>query len=344
MEFAANKVPYYIPVPNNMGIVRYFLAFVVLVEHFNFAFGTGYSCIMTVDQAVGGFFALSGFLVYASFLRHGSVKKLVEGRMRKILPSYFFIVLLCFATLWTVSTVPVGQYFASSDTWRYLAANLTFLNWLGPTLPGVFDGEAVNGALWTMKVEWCLYLSIPIVVWLVRKLRAKPLAVFIVIYFLSAAWRVTFYYLWEATGREMYATLSRQFMGQFMYFYWGVVIYYYFDVFMRCRWAVVALCAGCYLVIPYIEGSYLVLEPLATSSLVLLVSMWGRWGTFEYRLDNVSYNIYLFHFPLIWLAKHFALQEAMPLWGVFVVTTAAVVALAVLSNKLIDQPFRKKKK
>lgn len=81
------------------------------------------------------------------------------------------IVVACAAGLVFASDLTPAQYFTDSGLIKYLAANLSFLNFLHPTLPGVFQGQefvnpAVNGSLWTMKIEWALYLSVPLIYFL----------------------------------------------------------------------------------------------------------------------------------------------------------------------------------
>ena len=81
---------------------------------------------------------------------------------RRILPPYWATVVLFAILLGFCSASP--DYFLSGQFWKYLIANLCFVNFVEPALPGVFDGmevTAVNGSLWTMKVEWMLYLSMP---------------------------------------------------------------------------------------------------------------------------------------------------------------------------------------
>lgn len=87
------KVPYSIPVPNNMGMVRYLLAFAVVVAHFNGLVGADIRFPFTSYTAVGGFFALSGFLIYGSYLRRRNLRAYIVSRMVRLLPAYFFIVL-----------------------------------------------------------------------------------------------------------------------------------------------------------------------------------------------------------------------------------------------------------
>lgn len=64
-----NTVPYNISVPNNMGMVRYVLAIAVIIAHYNELVGANIYFPVTSYVAVGGFFSLSGFLIYGSFLK-----------------------------------------------------------------------------------------------------------------------------------------------------------------------------------------------------------------------------------------------------------------------------------
>ncbi len=343
LRLIPNKVPYPIPMPNNMGIVRYVLAFAVIVAHFNTLVGGDVWFPVTSYSAVGGFFALSGFLIYGSFLKHERTWRYVRQRALRILPAYWATVLIFAAGLVAVSSLSAWEYFTSPGFWKYLVANICFLNFIEPTLPGVFPDfaqRAVNVSLWTMKVEWMLYLSVPVVVWLIRKMRCRPVVMFIGIYVVSIAYRLLFNWLYYRTGSEIYQILGRQFVGQLMYFYTGVIIYYYYDVFMRYKWTVlvcglVLMAVGSW--IPYFS---VVLHPLAFSSLVIWFSMVGRWGTFEGRRDNVSYNMYLVHGPILQLAAYFDLSSLLGMWGCFLISLLVIILLSLAINVCVEKPIQ----
>lgn len=339
-----NKVPYSIPVPNNMGMVRYILALAVVIAHYNILTGGNIYFPFSSYVAVGGFFSLSGFLIYGSYLKKENFRTYILSRMIRLLPAYFFIVLLCAVGLCFVSSRTIPEYFADSQFWKYLGANLTFMNFLQPTLPGVFDGmeiRAVNGSLWTLKVEWMLYLSVPLVVWAVKKFHNRGTLTFVLIFLVSAAYRLLFRYLYDATGQEIYNILGRQMFGQLTYFYCGVMIYYWYDVFMRYRWQLMA-CALILLMLPaYRCDLDILIDPVAFSILAIGLSMTGRWGTWEGRHDNVSYNMYLVHFPICQLAAFYNLKSCAGEWGAFAVILTATVLLSVFINHCIEKPLQR---
>ena len=106
-------------------------------------------------MAVKAFFVVSGFLIFMSFERSSSFASYARKRIRRIYPAYFTVVMLCAIFLVAVSSKNIEHYF--SFVWvKYVLANLAFLNFLQPTLPGVFDSNkiaVVNGALWTLKIR-----------------------------------------------------------------------------------------------------------------------------------------------------------------------------------------------
>lgn len=324
---------------DNMDAVRYVLAFSVLISHFYTLTGLGDNWWpIPSSVAVGGFFALSGFLVYPSYERHRRMGRYIGSRARRILPPYFLIVIAAAVGLVFCSSLSAADYFLSADFWRYLGANICFLNFLHPSLPGVFDGPeyampAVNGSLWTMKVEWLLYLSVPAVSWLTLRIRRRRTVVFLLIIVMSVVWRVVFRQMYADTGRELYNILSRQIFGQLDYFYIGVLCYFYYRLLIRYRWPILAVCC---LLLP-IGGE--VVAPAACAVLVLWVSLVGDWGKRLSHGDNVSYDMYLFHFPIIQVAIYMGVDTLHPLAGLAAVT-AVTVAASWLSWHFVGRRFK----
>lgn len=81
--------------------------------------------------------------------------------------------------------------------YKYLVANLCFMNFLAPSLPGVFTENimtAVNGSLWTMKGEVVCYLMVPFVYNYIKKRREKVTTILGILIFvcLNCIWHFCF--------------------------------------------------------------------------------------------------------------------------------------------------------
>lgn len=330
-----NIVPYRIPMPNNMGMVRYVLALAVVLAHFKTLAGYDFYVPVSSYSGVGGFFALSGFLIYGSYLRKPGLKEYLISRAIRILPAYWITVCFFAIVLSLVSTLPPTSYFGSSGFWKYLVSNLAFLNFLHPALPGVFDGmaaDAVNGSLWTMKVEWCLYITPPIVAWLIMRVRMKPTLMFAAIYALACGYRILFLYLADVTGSEAYYILSRQFFGQLSYFYAGVICYYWYDALMRYKWPLIILSIAALILCDHIPYGRIILHPAAMAIAVVWFSMVGKWGTWEGKRDNISYNIYLIHFPVIQIFVYLRGDGTVSLIPALLICIGITFVLSLLLN------------
>lgn len=159
---------------NNMNVVRYYLCLCILMNHFNVLTGESLPMLPRIFGGVGSFFAISGFLMFPSFEKRPYLKSYFSRRAKRILPPYMLIVLLAAFGLCALSELPVKEYFTDVVVYKYLVANLCFMNFLVPSLPGVFTENimtAVNGSLWTMKGEVVCYLMVPFVYNYIKKRR-----------------------------------------------------------------------------------------------------------------------------------------------------------------------------
>lgn len=110
------------------------------------------------------FFFLSGVLVWSSWARDSDLQRFFVRRSLRIFPA-LGVVVLCSVFLLgpAFSTLRLTNYFAASETWRYLS---TVLFLPGNTLPGVFSNHPlpleVNGSLWTLRVEFLCYITVAV--------------------------------------------------------------------------------------------------------------------------------------------------------------------------------------
>ena len=300
MKLISDKSQELIKGDNCFDIIRYYLSFIVVFAHFSILSGANnFNWITSSGEAVSGFFILSGFLVYYSFLKKPQLNDYIKKRARRILPPYIFIVFLCFIGGLFLSTMTVSEYFTSPQLYKYIVSNVCFLNFLEPCLPGVFTDNimpAVNGSLWTMKVEVMLYASDPISFYFFKRWNKK--IVLLLIFAISISYRECFEYLYDITNNDFYLILGRQMVSQLVYFYSGTAILMFFDKFQRN----IKILLPCALLIYLFKSEFIVFEylaPFAFAIIIIGIAYNFRYLNFIGKYSNVAYGIYLFHFPVI---------------------------------------------
>lgn len=335
-----------------MDYVRYILAMGVVVDHFNTVMNA--ECFWPVQSgiSVGIFFGISGFLVNSSYLRSDNLWNFVLGRAKRIIPIYSMVVLCSVLLLSFFSSLSLLSFYTHIDTWKYIVANMCFLNFIQPTLPGVFTDNtisAVNGSLWTLKVEWFLYLSIPLFHWILRKTKIHMSFLLALTFLLSLGYKYVFLYLYDITGKEIYYTLSYQFIGQMIYFYSGVLFYHYSDFLIKnSHWTifitVLTYVLSMFIVncdIPYISN--IVVSAVLPVSMVLFfisISCISKSPYHLPRIPNLSYELYLIHFPVIQLVAQELKTTSLSMPILFIVELIVILFVCKLMNIIITKTVK----
>lgn len=333
---------------NAFDFLRFFFAFIVVVGHLIGISGVEafkpFRPFFDTYISVTAFFCISGFLISESYARNKSLKKYFKKRAARILPPYILVILLCAVLFSCISQYSLAEYFTSPQLFKYLFANLTFLNFLEPCLPGVFTSErvldcSVNGALWTLKIEVGFYIAVPILLYFATKIKRKYILL-LIFYVLAVVYRNFLGQLSETTGNGLYTLLSRQLPGFMSYFACGMALHYYFDFFIKNKnWF---LLAGIILFIFERVMSWEILTPFALSAIVFALAYslkglnnFGKYG-------DISYGIYIFHCPIIKLATDWGYFERFNPYLVAGVIILTVIILGFLSWHLLEKRFLKR--
>lgn len=326
-----------LPKQNNFNFIRLFCCFLVISMHVLDLSGTVSILRPIFDGhvAVCVFFILSGFWVTKSFLSSKNLKEYFVKRSIRILPLYYISVgggLVAFAF---ASEFPIKEFFTNAETWKYLFWNCIFLNFMHPTLPGCFDGKfiAVNGALWTIKIEIAFYVVLPILIWFFKKKKSlKQLNIsFLVLYVLSILY--TFILSRYANALHLPEQLANQFPAFVSCFASGMFLFFNWDwILKKINLLIVPS------VIIFALHYVLKTEFLMPISLSLICVFFSTRFTFLGSIGSkkdYSYPLYLFHFPLIQLMAHFNFYtDCFPL--ALFLTFAGTYFISVLAVKLVD--------
>ncbi|MBC7486450.1 MAG: acyltransferase [Cytophagaceae bacterium] len=284
---------------NNLGIVRFFLAFMVFVAHF-------FELSQITDVAylshwvhsvlaVQLFFMLSGFFSVSSFERSPSSVIFFKKRFFRIYPAYALVVISSFLCFSFISTLGLASYFQSSVSWKYVSSNLIFANFLAPVLPGVFESNFlpyVNGSLWTLKIEVAYFLIVPAIMW--ARHRFSKWWISLALLVISIAY--TYCIEKMAGGND---ALIKQLPGQLHWFAFGLLAYDLRDKIVELN------TAFCFAVIAVLFTLHYWWEPayyIGAAALVFAVGFKLPFFKNSDWLGNVSYSMYLIHFPIIQFA------------------------------------------
>jgi peptidoglycan/LPS O-acetylase OafA/YrhL len=334
---------------NNFDLLRLVLASVVVLVHARVLSNSPELAFLArwlnSDYAVHGFFVISGFLICRSYEGSRSFGHYVAKRASRLLPGYISVVLLgvllgLFATRYS----PL-EYLSDPATLKYVLFNLSFLNFLQPSLPGVFEanhfGQAVNGSLWSIRTEILCYLMVPLLwqatTWV--SLRTAAFTSVLLFTFLNLAT----HWLDNSMSPSMVAMIRLGICECGQCFAVGAVAYSMRDHLQESRFGYATVISLAMLALGLLDTPWI---RLLLGPWILGVSVLGVGVSFPYlgnwtRYGDFSYGIYVIHFPVIQLLVSLGVFQIAPAWALLT-TVGVTLGLAALSWHVIELPWLSK--
>jgi peptidoglycan/LPS O-acetylase OafA/YrhL len=334
---------------NNLTALRWFAAGLVLYGHAFVFLGLPEPLFLQwVPMGPLGvyiFFAISGYLVAQSWERDPQVLRFLAKRALRIFPGLVVCTLLSVVVLGPLlTTLDASTYWRNEHTRGYFTNIALYITY---HLPGVFAGNrlphAVNGSLWSLPVEFFMYVLLALLGLLAtvfkpasKRLMAWAGGAMALVFMLLATF-------WASTATEalvVYRTDLRQVPLCGVYFLvgaslFGFKLHKYFTLSNVLLALVLWLCLG---VQPqwFAMAAWVVL-PFVVLAFGLAHHPW----LVRMHAHDYSYGIYIYAFPVQQTLVSFWPQ--MPLLVYLLSSFVITVALAALSWHLVEKPALKLK-
>jgi peptidoglycan/LPS O-acetylase OafA/YrhL len=335
------------PRQNNFDALRLLAAMSVIFSHsFLIAEGTQnneWLILLTGNQSILGllgvfvFFAISGFLVTQSFEQTANPLHFLAKRALRIFPGLFaatFVSAFVLGPL--VTTLPLGSYLSRPEPWEYVLGN-TLLDQTVHELPAVSFvanpvGLEINGSLWTLRLEFLMYLMV-LALGLMRRLTV-PVGLLLVAFGIAC---LQFEMLYPLEKWGWFFELLSGWGWLVGFFAAGMVLYKLRNT--RIWDGRIALFALAGLVASVLLREFIPLFPLFGCYLALWLALNPHLPVVPAaRFGDLSYGLYIYGWPVeefvMWLSNGRALW-----WQVFLIALPTAGALALLSWHLVERPM-----
>lgn len=319
---------------NHFNFIRLFAAFLVFYGH-SFVLSEHNAVHTALNHKIGLFifFSISGYLISMSWDLDPSLKRYFTKRALRIFPALIVVVFLSTYILGPIMTTKsLKEYFDSPFLWNYIKNIFLYISFY---LPGVFENNpvpnAVNGSLWSLPVEFFMYILVSIFGKGTRYVKYIVLVCFLIFSILTISWaRVT------PDMVVIYNTDLRQIIIVGTFFWAGAILYHWnLKRFFSFESFVIAL-----LLLLFIYQWKSIYSIVSFALIPFLVISFGfskaNYLSFFNKADY-SYGFYIYAFPvqqsIIYLFPKISIFWYL-LSG-FVIT----MLFAVMSWHLIEKPM-----
>lgn len=278
---------------NNIGLLRLGLATSVIVSH-AFPLAEGHELNeplvrfthgqTTIGQmAVGGFFALSGYLILQSWQSDPHLGRFLLKRALRLYPGFVAMSLFCVLVAGALGS-PTAYTYLQHVYWDWQTPVLDTLTMAMPSTHGAFADvpfpNAINGSMWTIRPEALCYLFIAGLGVCALASRSALLAAFGLAY----------------VGYVLHPVPSQWHLAA--HFMAGAAAYHYRSAIVARGWLIAV--SGLALVVTSRLGGLAVVLPVAWVYLVMVLSLHAPaiTGPLTDHGRDFSYGVYLYAFPV----------------------------------------------
>ena len=337
---------------NSLDYIRLFAAMQVAITHYlNLTFvrygvnGAADGVLLWFKRALSLFpgvvilFAVSGFLMGASLEKQESKKVFLKKRILRIYPA-LWVSILCNAVLIWLVMGPGGKQIRDLLIWCVIqGAGAAYT----PDFLKEFGAGSINGALWTIMVELQFYLLI----WMFWNfLKKRTTRWWGILTGLATVANLLVWYCQKQMllPESLLSLLDRSCIPYLLWFLLGLLGYRLKEQIIpvltkHWYWMLTGfvLYKSCWLLLKWnVPGYYAdIVTGLVLPALVLGAAY--LWGKHRVRKE-ISYGIFLYHWPLINVIFHFGLAEKCGSVLLFAGYVAGYLVLAEASRRFVEKP------
>lgn len=288
-----------------------------------------------VQRSLDGFFILSGYMITASALHGRSIGAFGLSRVLRIFPALIAVTLLLWLVVGPMFTrLPLGEYLGDPAMWTFPVRVLSQADPLAG-LPGVFEGAPggayMNGPLWTIRYELMAYFGVGALMLAGLYRHSAQILTWSALAVLGGVLFEQFGYV--GIGDDTIGSLAR-FAPAFMI---GAAFYVLRDrVSLSPGFVLLAAAAAL-----AAHGTAIgpVLLQLATAWAILwagFLAVPGRAGVALRGVEDVSYGIYILHWPIGMIV--FALAPQIGSFLLFAVMLPLAIVGGWLMRVWVEKP------
>lgn len=284
---------------NNFTLLRFLAALFVVISHSYDLLDEGNeggvpqianSLISFSRVGLIMFFFISGLLITESLMTSSSITHFLWKRVLRIYPALIVLIIITIFVIGPIfTTFPLKSYFQSSKTWEYFIGGITLIK-LRFYLPGVFKGEGVNGSLWSLPVEFRLYLML-LLLFIITNYKKSVFLFLIVFVFL-------FLLFFSEQNKIIFPTWFVP------YTYWGSCFFFGSFVYLlkekiRVNKKIFICLLITWIVTSPLEILYRLFEMFVICYVVLLIGY--KFAVIKgnfFSENDYSYSIYIYSFPI----------------------------------------------